>query len=146
VHLALFPKPEEIFSEEPAKLLEEWKKIFEIRDLVLLKLERMRQTKEIGKSLEAKIEIRAAEGGPLNDLLQRHSTGLKELFNVSDVEIINKVPMTDVVEILLATGQKCARCWNFMPAVSNYGIWQNVCTRCQDALKEMKIEPPTEAT
>jgi isoleucyl-tRNA synthetase len=44
-----------------------------------------------------------------------------------------------------ASGVKCARCWNFMPEVSNYGIWQNVCTRCQDALKEMKIAPPREA-
>jgi hypothetical protein len=41
-----------------------------------------------------------------------------------------------------ASGTKCARCWNFMPAVSNYGIWENVCTRCQHALTEMGIEPP----
>ena len=27
-----------------------------------------------------------------------------------------------------ASGHKCARCWNFMPEVSDYGIWQNVCT------------------
>ena len=39
-------------------------------------------------------------------------------------------------------GHKCARCWNFMPEVSNYGIWENVCTRCQSALKEMGIAPP----
>ena len=51
---------------------------------------------------------------------------------------------------LPATGHKCARCWNFMPEVANYGIWENVCTRCQDALKEMKIahhdprRPPNE--
>jgi hypothetical protein len=32
-----------------------------------------------------------------------------------------------------------------MPEVSNYGIWENVCTRCQHALKEMKIEPPEAA-
>jgi hypothetical protein len=32
-----------------------------------------------------------------------------------------------------------------MPEVASYGIWQNVCTRCSDALTEMKIEPPTEA-
>jgi hypothetical protein len=31
-----------------------------------------------------------------------------------------------------------------MPEVANYGIWQNVCTRCSDALKEMKIAPPVE--
>jgi isoleucyl-tRNA synthetase len=45
-------------------------------------------------------------------------------------------------DVRAATGHKCARCWNFMPEVSSYGIWQNVCTRCQDALKEMKIAPP----
>jgi hypothetical protein len=29
-----------------------------------------------------------------------------------------------------------------MPEVSNYGIWENVCTRCQSALTEMGIDPP----
>jgi hypothetical protein len=29
-----------------------------------------------------------------------------------------------------------------MPEVSDYGIWHNVCTRCQSALKEMGIDPP----
>jgi hypothetical protein len=28
-----------------------------------------------------------------------------------------------------------------MPEVGPYGIWQNVCTRCQSALREMGIEP-----
>jgi isoleucyl-tRNA synthetase len=41
-----------------------------------------------------------------------------------------------------ASGHKCARCWNFMPEVANYGIWQNVCSRCSDALTEMNIAPP----
>jgi hypothetical protein len=44
--------------------------------------------------------------------------------------------------IYAATGHKCARCWNFMPEVSSYGIWQNVCTRCQSALTEMGIDRP----
>ena len=29
-----------------------------------------------------------------------------------------------------------------MPEVANYGIWENVCTRCHDALVERGIEPP----
>ena len=29
-----------------------------------------------------------------------------------------------------------------MPEVSSYGIWENVCTRCQSALHEMGIAPP----
>ena len=43
VHLALFPKPEEIFSEDPATLLEEWKQLFAVRDEVLRVLEEARQ-------------------------------------------------------------------------------------------------------
>jgi hypothetical protein len=29
-----------------------------------------------------------------------------------------------------------------MPEVSDYGIWHDVCTRCQSALREMGINPP----
>ena len=32
VHLARFPKPEEIFSEDPAAVLDEWKRLFEFRE------------------------------------------------------------------------------------------------------------------
>ncbi len=141
VHLAQFPKPEEIFSESPAKLLEEWKQLFEVRDVALRVLEEARQAKHIGKGLEAELEI-AASGEQLA-LLQRHAAGLKEIVNVSRVTVIEGSELQ--ITALPATGTKCARCWNFMPVVENYGIWQNVCTRCHDALKEMKIAPP-EAT
>jgi isoleucyl-tRNA synthetase len=162
IHLALFPKPEEIFSEDPAKLLEEWKQIFEVRDGALRELEAARQDKRIGKALEAELEIAAS--GEQFALLQRHAAGLKEIINVSGVNVIDvtesRVPDYGVstalgnnpgkeskcdVKVSPASGHKCARCWNFMPEVSSYGIWENVCTRCQEALKEMKIAPP-EAT
>jgi isoleucyl-tRNA synthetase len=138
VHLALFPKPEEIYSEDPAKLLEEWKQIFTVRDEALRVLEEARQAKRIGKGLEAELEIAAS--GDLLTLLQRHAAGLKEIVNVSGVNVVEGAELT--VKALPATGAKCARCWNFMPEVSDFGIWQNVCTRCQDALTEMGIEPP----
>jgi isoleucyl-tRNA synthetase len=159
VHLAQFPKPAEVFSEDPASLLEEWKQIFEVRDYALRELELARQDKRIGKALEAELEI-AASGGQLA-LLQRHAAGLKEILNVSGVAVVDitesrmadyKVatmlgnslgPMSKWdVSVSPASGEKCARCWNFMPEVSDYGIWHNVCTRCQSALKEMGIEPP----
>jgi isoleucyl-tRNA synthetase len=138
VHLALFPKPEEVFSENPAKLLEEWKHIFEVRDQALRVLEDARQAKHIGKGLEAELEITAS--GDQLALLQRHAAGLKEIVNVSSVAVLEGAELQ--VTALPASGTKCARCWNFMPEVANYGIWQNVCTRCHDALQEMHIEPP----
>jgi isoleucyl-tRNA synthetase len=138
VHLAQFPKPEEVFSKDPAKLLEEWKQIFAVRDDALRVLEEARQAKRIGKGLEAELEI--AANGPQLELLKRHADGLKEIVNVSKVTVIQGP--TPQVTALPASGHKCARCWNFMPEVSNYGIWENVCTRCHGALMEMGIKPP----
>jgi isoleucyl-tRNA synthetase len=116
----------------------------------------MRQEKIIGKGLEADVVIHAK--GDTLLLMKRHQTGLKEIFNVSNVTISDKwevgpAPEGVVVKVVQtsnelffevrpASGHKCARCWNFMPQVSSYGIWQNVCTRCQSALREMGIEPP----
>jgi len=98
--------------------------------------------------LEAEIEIRAE--GEILDLLWSHAGGLKEILNVSDVKVTEgpkRHGPESVVAIIVspASGHKCARCWNFMPEVSNYGIWENVCTRCQAALKEMGIAPPSKS-
>ncbi len=142
VHLAQFPKSEEVFSEDPAKLLEEWKQIFEVRDQALRILEESRQAKHIGKGLEAELEITAS--GEQLALLKKHAAGLKEIVNVSRVTVVEGPALQ--VTALPASGSKCARCWNFMPEVSSYGIWQNVCTRCQNALKEMGIDPPHPAS
>jgi isoleucyl-tRNA synthetase len=155
VHLAQFPKPEEVFSEDPSELLSEWKQLFSVRNEVLRSLETARQNKAIGKGLEAKVVIACSR--EVEEVLRRNESSLKEFFNVSEVELrsalIEQVgPQTFQVEefegnqyrpvVELASGSKCARCWNFMPEVSDYGIWQNVCTRCQAALTEMGIEPP----
>jgi isoleucyl-tRNA synthetase len=160
VHLAQFPKPKEIFSGNLAKLLEDWKVLFNIRDQVLILLEGARQDKLIGKSLEAELEFLVK--GDVLDVMKRHESGLKELLNVSKVDVVDasgKVAFrgpsqkdqifrtqtsTDLLSfaVYAASGSKCARCWNFMPHVSNYGIWENVCERCRSMLKEMGIDPP----
>ena len=141
MHLALFPRPEEVFSEAPAELLEEWKRIFTVRDEALRVLEEARQAKRIGKGLEAELQITAS--GDQLGLLLRHAAGLKEIINVSAVNVVSG-SADGVLKIaaLPASGSKCARCWNFMPKVADFGVWKNVCTRCHDALTEMGIDPP----
>jgi isoleucyl-tRNA synthetase len=149
VHLAQFPAPEEVFSEEPAPLLEEWTQLFTVRDEVMKELENARQNKEIGKGLEADVKIIA--GPALYKLFAKFKcTELKELFNVSNVDVDQLKPAQGhfqvypdlTIEVKPAAGHKCARCWNFMPEVADYGIWKNVCTRCHSALTEMNIAPP----
>jgi isoleucyl-tRNA synthetase len=160
VHLTLFPKPEEIYPTNPAILIDGWKILFALRENVLRTLEDLRQKKIVGKSLEADLEIFAD-----NDLLghlRDNRESLKEFFNVSSVRLphskasrlaeVKELPnSTRVIAnmdleayVLPASGHKCSRCWNFMPEVSNYGVWENVCTRCHEALKVMNIEPPTQ--
>jgi isoleucyl-tRNA synthetase len=160
VHLALFPKPEEIFSEAPEELLKEWNRLLHVRDHALQALEAARNQKLIGKALEADILISTAEDDLA--LLCKYEGALKEVLNVSDVVVVERTndsfPPDDFAPQLKkiiryevgnfrfvvrpASGHKCARCWNFMPEVSSYGIWNDVCTRCQAALHEMRIEPP----
>jgi isoleucyl-tRNA synthetase len=148
VHLALFPKPDEIYAGEIRGILEDWKSLFAIRDVAMRKLEEARQEKAIGKALEADVTLYASH----NDIniLRQYAHALKEFINVSRVSLVDETtPSKGLVisvpraEVSPASGHKCARCWNFMPEVSDYGIWQNVCTRCQSALKEMNITPPT---
>ncbi len=108
-------------------------------------LEAERQAKKIGKGLEADIEIQAS--GKTLELLRLHASGLKEILNVSRVTVSDgpdrqRVGVDVFFKALPASGTKCARCWNFMPVVANYGVWENVCTRCSDALKAMGTPPP----
>jgi len=173
VHLARFPKPEEIFSGDPAPVLAEWERLFAIREDALRILEEERKAKRIGKALEAKLVITAEEGGDV--LLLKYRSSLKDLFNVSEVELVTSIDLQEAVrtnpteanadgllvshwgstwlpghgrkylyrvDAISASGTKCARCWNFMPDLSDYGAWQNVCGRCRSALKEMDIDPP----
>jgi len=94
------PKPEEVFSEDPAKLLEEWKQLFGLRDAAMVKLEEARQEKRIGKGLEAEIEVRV-QGHQL-EILSKYASSLKEILNVSKVTVIEDT--TQTVTALPATG------------------------------------------
>jgi isoleucyl-tRNA synthetase len=148
VHLALFPRPEDIFSEDPASVFEDWKVIFKIREEVLGNLEQARKDKMIGKALDADVEIQVADSD--REILQKYERGLKEILNVSRVTVTSgpereRLGLSVYIKVSPASGHKCARCWNFMPEVSSYGIWNDVCTRCQSALREMGIEPPVAA-
>jgi isoleucyl-tRNA synthetase len=163
VHLALFPRPEEVFAQEPEEIIEEWALLLTIRDKVLVALEEARKDKLIGKALEADLQFLVRDD--VYAVLKRHEARLAELFGVSDASVADSATVTRYKElpkdhpffrthtfsdqlsfaIYAAVGHKCARCWNFMPEVSNYGVWEKVCTRCQNALHEMGIAPPEAA-
>jgi isoleucyl-tRNA synthetase len=138
IHLALFPNADSIAAKNVA-LLEDWKNLLEIRNQVLVKLEADRKAGQIGKALEAKVRIQAAEETAA--MLRKYSAALKEIFNVSQVELAENGSELQVAT-LPADGTKCERCWNYYAddgpqRVRQYGPWPNVCGRCANALDHM---------
>lgn len=99
-----------------------WNKIIEVRDVVNGALEAARNSKQIGKSLEAKVALTVpAEDAFLADM---DSDALADLLIISQVSVTVGDAITAVVEP--AAGDKCQRCWKVLPTVSAEGL----CPRC----------------
>ncbi len=141
VHLAEFPEPEAIAPESAASLTPDWTRLLEWRSEVLKELEEARKEKLIGKALEAKVEIGAAdeEYELLLSFLENHKGQLEELVNVSELALNPLPPESRATEVTVgrSTETKCDRCWRYVPDVASYGPWPAVCGRCANALDAM---------
>jgi isoleucyl-tRNA synthetase len=138
VHIAVLP---EATGERDESLRANWESLFEIRDEVLQALEEARIAKQIGSSLEARLEIAAAADG--YDLLVRYRDELRYLFIVSQVDVVRSEEGASgvVVKVLPAEGQKCERCWNYSIRVGESVRYPSVCERCAEALEEIESQP-----
>ena len=109
-----------------------WKKWFALRALVLPELEKARQLKTIGKSLEAKATI----SGTVQELEEagQHLETLRELLNVSQLEIKPAGAEPTAVAITRADGEKCERCWHWETEVGRAPEHPTLCGRCVAAV------------
>ena len=114
-----------------------WKELFATRAAVLPELEKARQEKIIGKSLDAKVELLGYAANAL-DLQQRHASELRELLNVSQLDV---VPMPReggtvawISTVRKADGQKCERCWHWETNVGQHPTHPTLCGRCVEAV------------
>ena len=145
VHLALFPDLAEIVPGAIAGLEAEWERLLEIRTTVMVELEALRLSKTIGKSLEASVQVIAAEGSADAPLLVKYEASLAEFFNVSQASVQVVGASNDEARIIiratLADGSKCGRCWRVVPDVGADTRWPVVCTRCSEALDAIGFAP-----
>ena len=81
----------------------------------------------------------------LGALLDRYQESLKELLNVSQVEVITGPSAQVIATTLPADGTKCERCWNYSVHVGEDWRWPTVCERCSAALDEMGVPPEESA-
>jgi len=144
VHLAKFPSAGGILgsvsaSPEDAQQLQEWATLRSVRDQVLKALESARNQKQIGKSLEAQVRLKASDS--LHPLLDRHREELRYLFIVSQVSLEKSAsgnganPLS--IEVSKAAGEKCERCWNYSVHVGEDQEYPTICERCSAVLQEL---------
>ncbi len=153
VHLALFPRPEDLAPTATTALLADWKKLLLIRDEVLKALEAERKAAKIGKALEAKVRIEFFVENEDWELLTKYMSSLKEMLNVSQVELAavptfggfvskENLQLSERnfrISVLPADGTKCARCWNYSTHVGENQQWPTVCERCVVALEAIGV-------
>ncbi len=149
VHLADFPAdPESLVDRD---LIARWDRLLALRDAVNGELEKLRQDKVVGTSLEAAVTL-TADGG-LADLLEAHRDDLATLFITSGVTLRAGAPADDGdggavhrdgdgcarIEVGRAGGAKCPRCWRWvMPAGAGADPAEAaICARCTTALADM---------
>jgi isoleucyl-tRNA synthetase len=121
----------------------DWKELFAARPSVLMELEKARQSKLIGKSLDAKVQLLAYTEGSL-DFSRRHQEELRELLNVSQLEIASTAPIKEggaawIATVQNADGTKCERCWHWETDVGSHLEHPTICGRCVEAVKQATV-------
>jgi isoleucyl-tRNA synthetase len=143
VHLAKFPDAADVFGSgsvtEDDPNARDWTTLLAVREQALKALEEARNSKTIGKSLEAQLVITASD--PAYTVLQRHAEQLRYLFIVSSVTVAQGSGNGSGgihIEVKKADGNKCDRCWNFSTHVGEDATYPTVCERCSAVLKELE--------
>lgn len=124
-HPILFLRPETEIAE--------WKNLFQLREVSLPELEKARQAKLIGKSLEARLTVNG-NGQTLVDA-KLHLDSLRELLNVSQISLADTGKETVFATVAKAHGQKCERCWHWELDVGQSAEHPMICGRCVEAVK-----------
>jgi len=146
VHLTTFPDAKDVLGgvSVPEDDLQQadWTTLLAVREQAMKALEEQRNSKAIGKSLEAQLVITAAD--PAYSVLARHRDQLRYLFIVSVVTLAQGSGNGTGgvhIEVKKADGAKCERCWNYSTRVGEDKAYPTVCERCSAVLKELESAP-----
>ena len=103
------------------------------RQAVTAELEKLREKKAIGSSLEGQVEIAVANEGE-RDILERRAADLEELFIVSRVTVREAAEGEGDFQVSAspAEGRKCQRCWRYRTDVGADVSHPDLCGECAE--------------
>ena len=161
IHLAAFPTVASVDDSEKNStnsrmdksaanildnaLIARWEPLLAIRETVKKALETARQEGKIGNPLEARVAL-SVDSQTFAALLPYEKL-LPVVFLVSQATLVetgsatqgsqNSNEMANVVEVTVADGVKCARCWLIKTDVGAEAAYPDVCARCAGVLSEL---------
>jgi isoleucyl-tRNA synthetase len=135
VHLSLW-QPGQVQVETGS-----WKLLLGLREQLLPHLEKARQSKLIGKALDAKVTVTGDAQAEAIQSARVHREDLRELLNISQLELRLESGKSDggpviSVEVTHAEGKKCERCWHWETDVGTEPEHAGICGRCAAAVRE----------
>jgi isoleucyl-tRNA synthetase len=135
IHLTEFLEPEAEWDDE--KRDARWDRLLKLREQVLVALEALRKSKQIGSAQEARVQF--ATASPKQWLPDREL--LATLCIVSDVDIIED-PLARVERITAdrSPHRKCERCWNYRENVGKSPRHPSLCERCEQVIEELNLD------
>ena len=128
IHLRPFPTIAPDWQNEG--LASKWGKVKELRMEITAAIEPMRRDKIIGSSLQADVRITV---GDTNYIEAVKGLDLAEIFITSSGQIHLDEGAKLQVNVAVAKGEKCERCWVISDEVSNNG---DLCNRCSHAVQQ----------
>jgi len=110
-----------------------WSALFKLREAALPALEEARQAKQIGKALDAQLVFT----GPASALAPAAARveDLRELLNVSQLEVRPGEAAEVSVTVHKAAGEKCERCWHWETSVGASAEHPTLCRRCVEVVR-----------
>jgi len=127
------------YSQE---LEEKWDKVLSLRDDVSKALEIARNSKIIGKSLDAKVTLYADDKNmeflkailkDLSTILIISSVALEDVKNAPDGSYVAENITGIKISVTTPDGEKCARCWMFSESVGH--THDDLCDRCASVVE-----------
>ena len=129
VHLELFPEPNPAFPGSDASVAVE--ELLQARGAIQQAVEKARQEKKIGSSLEATVRLTLPAEDFQHSVFNDPAT-LHEFFILSELKIERGPSLA--AEIQESTNCKCGRCWKYLPEVGSFADHPTLCGRCRDAV------------
>jgi isoleucyl-tRNA synthetase len=133
VFLSDYPKFPAAWADEA--LLARWEKIMAVREKITVEIEKARQEKLVGSSLEARITLRAhnAEEKAFLDSVGAALWAQVAIVSKCSLELDQAAAALGVA-VARAEGEKCPRCWQWKEDIGSDPAHAGVCGRCAAAL------------